>query len=83
MYESVAEPQQKINTALDHVLELKRKYRQKIMIELPNIAVEHIANHSDMDNELYKGCLKYGCGTEHLVISQDGALRPCHTLSSL
>ena len=42
MYESVAEPQQKI-----------------IMIELPNIAVEHIANHSDMDNELHKGCLKW------------------------
>ncbi len=66
--------------AYDMLLELKRKYRKQISFELPNINTEHVTPHDDIINNVYRCSLKCGCGSEYLVVSQSGKVRPCQML---
>lgn len=66
--------------ALDLIIELKRKYRNKINIELPNINTRHVGDHNDMHTCVYRGSLQCGCGSEYLVVSHTGEIRPCQML---
>ena len=62
------------------ILELKRKYRNKIRVDIPNISTEHVNDHKDMYINVYGDSLCCGCGTEHIVISPNGSIRPCQML---
>lgn len=62
------------------LIELKRKYRHKINFELPNINAKHITNHDDIYDYICRNSLQCGCGSEYLVISQAGEIRPCQML---
>lgn len=66
--------------AVKKILSLKRQYRGQIHIEIPNIATDHVVDHSDLYEHVYKGFLRCGCGTEHIVISPNGSIRPCQML---
>ncbi len=66
--------------AYDILLDLKRKYRNKINFELPNINIEHVTNHEDLHQHVYRKALCCGCGSEYLIVSQDGEIRPCQML---
>lgn len=68
------------NKAYDILLELKHKYRKQIKFELPNINTEHVIAHSDIESRVYRESLQCGCGSEYLVISQNGEIRPCQML---
>lgn len=68
------------NDILDYVSELKRKYRSKIFIEIPNINVRHINDHYDLIKGVYRNSLQCGCGSEFLAVSCSGAIRPCQML---
>ncbi len=71
------------NVILNEILDLKLKYRNRIYIETLNIAKDHIANHSDLCENVYGGFLLCGCGTEHIVISPSGSIRPCEMLPEM
>lgn len=62
------------------LLKLKRKYRNKINFELPNINVEHVTSHDDLYQNVYRKSLSCGCGSEYLIVSQNGEIRPCQML---
>lgn len=66
--------------AIKKILSLKRQYRSQIHIEIPNIATDHVVDHSDLYEHVYKGFLRCGCGTEHIVIAPNGSIRPCQLL---
>lgn len=66
--------------AYDILLKLKRKYRNKINFELPNINVEHVTSHDDLYQNVYRKSLSCGCGSEYLIVSQNGEIRPCQML---
>lgn len=64
----------------EHILELKRKYRKAIFIELPNINIDHVEAHDDIQTNVYRGSLACGCGSDYLVVSHTGEIRPCQML---
>lgn len=66
--------------ALKEILTLKRQYRHQIRIEIPNIAADHVISHNDLCEHVYKDSLRCGCGTEYIVISPKGSIRPCQML---
>lgn len=70
----------KRDKAYDIILDLKRKYREKIYFELPNIYSDHVMNHNDITRNVIRNSLSCGCGSEYLVISQKGEIRPCQML---
>ena len=70
----------KKDSILHLILELKRKYRNRITIEISNIEKDHVSDHYDIYNNIHRGSLKCGCGSEYLVISHEGKLRPCQQL---
>jgi len=73
---------EKRNEILDKVSNLKCIYGDKIKIEIPNINYSHVNRHEDIVNCVYRGSLKCGCGSEYLVISETGRVRPCQMLPS-
>ena len=62
------------------ILELKRRYRNIINLEVPNINIEHVENHDDISTNVFRGSLSCGCGSQYIVISCKGEIRPCQTL---
>lgn len=68
------------NEVLNSIIELKRKYRSKIQIELPNITTHHVSSHDDIFAGVYRESLQCGCGSEYLAISHIGEIRPCQML---
>lgn len=67
---------QKVETSLSKIIELKRKYLNKINVRVNNIDVPTDSN-PQINNKIYDRCLKCGCGIEEFTISQDGKLRAC------
>lgn len=80
LYESSNDFVKKREKALDEILGLKRKYRNKIKFELPNINISHIEKHQDIYDNVYRGSLMCGCGSEYLVVSHAGKIRACQML---
>lgn len=72
--------EQKMDDALMLIRSLKHQYRGKMLIHLPNISTKHIGSHEDVSNHVYRCAMNCGCGSEYLVVSQDGKLRPCQLL---
>lgn len=71
---------QKIDNSLTLIRKLKHQYRGKMLIHLPNISTKHIGSHEDVSDNVYRCTMECGCGSEYMVISQDGKLRPCQLL---
>lgn len=80
LFEGTSEYEKQRIKAYDMLLELKRKYRKKINFQLPNINIDHVTNHTDIYKNVYRNSLCCGCGSEYLVISQTGEIRPCQML---
>lgn len=80
LYKSSNDFVKKREKALDEILGLKRKYRNKIKFELPNINISHIEKHQDIYDNVYRGSLMCGCGSEYLVVSHAGKIRACQML---
>ena len=72
--------EQKRLEALNQVVELKRIYRKRIKIEVPNINPSHVNKHADLQKCIYRGSLQCGCGSEYIVVSEGGYIRPCQML---
>ena len=72
--------EKQLNEALNLVIEFKHKYRNDINIELPHIDTQHVGNHDDLYKGVYRGSLQCGCGSEYLVVSHVGEIRPCQML---
>lgn len=66
--------------ALDLIIKLKHKYRNILPIELPNISTQHVTSHEDISKHICRNSLQCGCGSEYLVISNTGEVRPCQML---
>lgn len=64
----------------DTLREAKRKYSKQISIELSNINSSHVESHDDIKESVIRGSLSCGCGSEYLVISPTGKIRPCQML---
>lgn len=73
--------EKKMDDALTLICRLKHQYRRKMLIHLPNISTKHIGSHEDVSDHVYRCTMDCGCGSEYLVVSQDGKLRPCQLLS--
>ncbi len=59
---------------------LKRKYRKDIFLDFARINTKHICTHQDIVENVYRGSFNCGNGSESLVISQAGKIRPCEYL---
>lgn len=66
--------------SLYSLVELKRKYRGNIELEVPHIHTEHVTNSEDLNKCVYRGSLCCGCGSEYIVVSHTGEIRPCQML---
>lgn len=71
---------EKIEPVYSQILLLKQKYQNIINLEIANVNSEHINNRNDIYDNVYKGSLCCGCGSEYIVISQSGEIRPCQML---
>lgn len=83
LYQEDNEYRKKVKNLPDELLKYKQIYQGKIEVKLNNIDTEHIRGFKSNKNSvcnIHDGCLNCGCGTEHLVISQDGKLRACQLL---
>ena len=80
MYDPQAEFEKKKTEALNYIVELKRKHRQRLKIEVPNINTAHVEVHDDIYSCVHRGSLRCGCGSEYIVISPSGQVRPCQML---
>lgn len=69
-----------IDKIFNIMINLKRQYQHQIKLELPNINTQHVINHRDIQENVYRGALHCGCGSEYLVVSQKGEIRPCQML---
>ena len=83
LYEQSSDFATKRDDEYSLILELKRKYRNKIFIEVPNINVKHVENHDDISTYIHRGSLECGCGSQYLVVSHVGEIRPCQMLSEV
>lgn len=80
LYADASKFQTEKNEALNQILELKRRYRRQIKLQLPNIGTDHMGDHEDLDVGVYRGALKCGCGSQYLAVSHKGEIRPCQQL---
>ena len=80
LYEANSHFIQKRGKKYGTILELKRRYRNIINLEVPNINIEHVENHDDISTNVFRGSLSCGCGSQYIVISCKGEIRPCQTL---
>lgn len=80
LYDGASDFVKKREEALSVITEIKRKYRNQMRIELPNINVKHVGNHDDMYQYINRNSLRCGCGSEYLVVSPTGEIRPCQML---
>ena len=65
---------------LNAILQIKKKYRSQIRIELQNINVSHFSPRQEVVSCIYRGALQCGCGSQYLVVSPSGKIRPCQML---
>lgn len=75
--EKIAEFDGRTDELLGKMRMLKKKYRNDIYIDFAKVNVEHIDTHEDLVLGVYRGTLDCGNGSESLVISQTGEIRPC------
>lgn len=80
LFESNEKYEEQKSQAYDILLELKRRYRKKIYFDFPNISVAHVTMHEDINENIFRNSLHCGCGSEYLVVSQAGEIRPCQML---
>lgn len=80
MYGTDSKVQFDYNPIFSELLRLTRMYRRKIRIELPNIKKDHVCDHQDLLKNVYRDCFQCGCGSEYLVFSPSGKIRPCQML---
>ena len=80
LYKPSSDFSSRLNDAYRELAELKRKYGDKIKMEIPNINYSHVNNHLDIHANVYRGSLNCGCGSEYIVVSHTGDIRPCQML---
>ena len=80
LYKTGSKFVQKRDEKYSTILELKRQYRNRINLEIPNINIEHVENHDDISTNVFRGSLACGCGSQYMVISCKGEIRPCQML---
>lgn len=71
----------KLDEAFKELIVLKRKYSKEYRIDFPNIKTEHLNKREDLKQFVYKDTFDCGCGSEYIVVSQEGKIRPCQMLS--
>lgn len=57
--------------------ELKRRYRKQIIIDYARVNAEHVSTHEDLVKHVHRGTFNCGNGSQALVISKAGFIRPC------
>ena len=72
--------QKQIDEALRKIVHYKHKYRNQILLMLPNISTDHIDSHEDVVNNVFGYTMNCGCGSEFMVLAQNGKYRPCQSL---
>lgn len=65
------------NSLFNVLYELKHKYQRDVSIFFSQNGHFYDSNMDDMILKAYKGTFACGCGSESMVISQDGYIRPC------
>ena len=63
--------------AIEVIKKARHTYKDLISISFSEYDVSHIDKHKDLFDYIYRDSFSCGCGSESIVISQDGFIRPC------
>ena len=80
LYQSTNSFSSQRDAVLDRISIFKHKYRKIINVDMASIDVAHIGNRRELEDFVYRGSFNCGCGSEYLVISPTGLVRPCQML---